>query len=280
MIAVEIDQESPLRDLEDGCAVDRVLLVGDVQRCTTRAGSEYLRLVVADRTARLPAVMWEPSDTVESGPVLRVLGRVSDHPRYGRQMIVSELQASVPDDTDLDTLLPGPGESLPALAARLESTIAGIRDRRLRSLLERLLGPAGELRQRFVRATAAKYNHHAYPGGLLEHSLQVVDAVRAVHESYRGIDRDLAVAGALLHDIGKLDAYDDDPVVRDMTDAGRLEGEIPIGYYLVRRAIEQLPEFPVTRARALLHIILSHHGLLEHASPVVPRTREATLVHA
>ena len=94
------------------------------------------------------------------------------------------------------------------------------------------------------------------------------------------IDRDLALAGALLHDIGKLDAYEDDPVAFDLTDAGRLEGEIPIGYYRVRRAIEQIPGFPEERAQALLHIVLSHHGLLEYGSPVVPCTREATLVHA
>ena len=280
MIANEIDEEAPLRELEDGCAVDRVLLVGDVQPCTARTGSEYVRLVVADRTARLPAVMWEPSDVVDHGPVLRVLGRVSDHPRYGRQVIVSELHDSDPDDTDLRLLLPGPEESLAELVVRLDRTISAIEDRWLRTLLERLLGPTGQRRERFIRASAAKYNHHAYPGGLLEHSLQVVQAVRDVGASYGGVDCDLAVAGALLHDIGKLDAYDDNPVARDMTDAGRLEAEIPMGYYTGRRAIEELAGFPVGCARALLHIILSHHRLLEYGSPVVPCTREATLVHA
>ena len=92
-------------------------------------------------------------------------------------------------------------------------------------------------------------------------------------------DRDVAVTGALLHDIGKLDAYTTDPLAIDMTDAGRLQGEIALGYYRVRRAIEELPGFPEELAAAVLHIILSHHGQLEHGSPVVPCTREATLVH-
>jgi 3'-5' exoribonuclease len=93
--------------------------------------------------------------------------------------------------------------------------------------------------------------------------------------TFGGINRDVAVAGALLHDIGKVDAYDD----HDLTDAGRLEGEIALGYYRVRSEIEDIPGFPPALAQAVLHIILSHHGALEFGSPVRPCTREATLVH-
>ena len=97
--------------------------------------------------------------------------------------------------------------------------------------------------------------------------------------TFPGLDRDVAVTGALLHDIGKLEAYTTDPQAIAMTDAGKLLGEIPLGYYLVRREIEELPGFSPETAQGLLHIILSHHGQLEHGSPVVPCTREATLVH-
>ncbi len=84
----------------------------------------------------------------------------------------------------------------------------------------------------------------------------------------------------LLHDIGKTQAYNDDPLAIDLTDAGRLLGEIPLGYYLIRRTIESIDGFDPELAQAVLHIILSHHGKLELGSPVVPATREATLVHA
>jgi 3'-5' exoribonuclease len=87
------------------------------------------------------------------------------------------------------------------------------------------------------------------------------------------------VTGALLHDIGKLEAYTPGPAAIDFTDAGRLQGEIPLGYYRVRRAIEEIDGFPPALAQAVVHIILSHHGSLEHGSPVLPATREATLVH-
>ena len=100
-----------------------------------------------------------------------------------------------------------------------------------------------------------------------------------ISTTFPGIDRDVAITGALLHDIGKLDAYTSDPLAIDLTDLGKLHGEIALGYYRIRREIEAIPAFPDELAAAVLHIILSHHGQLEHGSPVLPATREATLVH-
>jgi 3'-5' exoribonuclease len=128
-------------------------------------------------------------------------------------------------------------------------------------------------------APAAKRYHQAYRHGLLEHCLTVAQAVSAISATFPGIDRDVAVTGALLHDIGKLEAYEVHGGAISMSDRGRLHGEIPLGYYLVRRTIEGIDGFPPELAQAVLHIILSHHGSLEHGSPVVPCTREATLVH-
>jgi 3'-5' exoribonuclease len=152
----------------------------------------------------------------------------------------------------------------------------------LRILLERVFGERSELWAGYRVAPAAKYYHQAYRHGLLEHCLGVAQAVSAISATFGGIDRDVAVTGALLHDIGKLEAYTDgggrDRII-DLTDAGRLLGEIPLGYYRIRRMIEDIDGFPAELAQAVEHIILSHHGALEHGSPVVPCTREATLVH-
>ncbi len=109
--------------------------------------------------------------------------------------------------------------------------------------------------------------------------LGVAQAVSTISATFPGIDRDVAVTGALLHDIGKLEAYTDDAQSIDLTDAGRLHGEIALGYYRIRRMIEDIEGFPAELAQAVGHIILSHHGALEHGSPVLPCTREATLVH-
>ena len=142
-----------------------------------------------------------------------------------------------------------------------------------------MLGRDAPTWPRFRIAPAAKRFHQAYRHGLLEHTLSVAEAVSAISATFAGIDRDVAVAGALLHDIGKLDAYAFTGAAIAMTDAGKLHGEIPLGYYRVRRLIDEIDGFDSATAEAVLHIILSHHGCLEHGSPVVPCTREATLVH-
>src|SRR4029079_11143692 len=162
----------------------------------------------------------------------------------------------------------------------LRELIGTVQNRSLRELLDRFFGPETQIWARFREAPAAKHYHQAYAGGLLEHSLSVAQAVSAAANFFPGIDREIAVTGAILHDIGKTEAYNDDPLAIELTDAGRLEGEIPRGSYRVRREIEAIDGFDPDLAQAIVHIILSHHGQLEHGSPVVPATREATLVHA
>jgi 3'-5' exoribonuclease len=174
----------------------------------------------------------------------------------------------------------GPARSAAQMEAALRELVATVQERHLRLLLERVLGPGGRTWEAFREAPAAKRYHQAYRHGLLEHSLTVAQGVSAISATFGGVDRDVAVTGALLHDIGKLDAYTAaDPLAIELTDTGKLHGEIALGYYRIRREIEAIAGFPEQLAAAVLHIILSHHGALEHGSPVVPCTREATLVH-
>jgi 3'-5' exoribonuclease len=270
-----------VRDLRDGTAVDQVLLVREREVRQTRAGADYMRRALADRTGVVPAVVWDDvgdaSAAATAGEPVRVVGTFSDHARYGPQITVESLLA--PSEIDWERLLDAPAEPVTELEHRLDAHIDALTDPHLATLLERLLGFSAAPGRAFRRAFAAQYNHHAYCSGLLEHSLQVADTTAAAAQTFAGINRDLAICGALLHDIGKLDAYSGDDRAVELNDAGKLIGEIPSGYYTVRRAIEQISGFPVELAQAVLHIILSHHGCLEHGSPVVPMTREALLVH-
>ena len=177
-------------------------------------------------------------------------------------------------------MTPGPSRSVELMESDLRELIATVQSSHLRRLLTSLLGPESATWEAFREAPAAKHYHQGYRHGLLDHSLAVAQAVGALSTVFGGIDRDLAVTGALVHDIGKLDAYEfvDDETI-EMTRLGRLHGEIALGHYRIRSEIEQLKAFPAELEEALLHIILSHHGSLEHGSPVVPATREATLVH-
>jgi 3'-5' exoribonuclease len=173
----------------------------------------------------------------------------------------------------------GPFRPVEQMEADLRELVATVQRPHLRWLLTRLLGPDAATWPAYRDAPAAKHYHQAYRHGLLEHSLTVAQAVSAVSAVFPGIDRDLAVTGALLHDIGKLEAYGMQDGTIELSPLGRLQGEIALGYYRIRRLIEESDGFPAASAAALLHIILSHHGSLEHGSPVVPATREATLVH-
>jgi 3'-5' exoribonuclease len=272
-----------VREFEDGLDIDQVLLVRDVEARQKRDGSEFLKLTLADKTGCVPAMIWdrvaEFAELVKPGAPVRVIGRFGNHSRYGPQINVRALRAPTADGYSLDDLLDGPVREVDHMEEDLRQLVATIQDPHLQRLLHRVFGEGSPAWERYREAPAAKYYHQAYRHGLLEHSLGVAQAVSAISATFPGIDRDVAVTGALLHDIGKLEAYTAVPHAIDLTDAGRLEGEIALGYFRVRRLIEDIEGFPANLAQAVLHIILSHHGSLAHGSPVVPCTREATLVH-
>jgi 3'-5' exoribonuclease len=262
-----------VRELVDGQEIDQVLLVRG-----RRGSGDDLRLTLGDRTGTLTVRAGALGACCEPGDVVRVAGRYEAAPR-GAELRLRELRPAVEQEYALETLIDGPPRSADGMEADLRELVSTIQEPHLRALLDAVLGPASDTWRQFREAPAAKRYHQAYRHGLLEHSLTVAQSVSAIAANFGGIDRDVAVTGALLHDIGKLEAYTSDPLAIDMTDLGKLQGEIPLGYYRIRRAIEDLPRFPDRLAAAVLHIILSHHGTLEHGSPVVPCTREATLVH-
>jgi 3'-5' exoribonuclease len=263
--------------------VDQVLLVRDAERRQRRDGGDYMRLQLGDRTGSVSCMVWEElldtEELIRAGEPVRVGGRYIVHPRFGPQINLSRLEPAQPGSFDPAHLREGPARELAQMEAELRELLATVRQPHLHELLQRVFGEGSSLWQRFKLAPAAKHYHQAYRHGLLEHTLGVAQAVSAVSATFPGVDRELAIAGALLHDVGKLDTYACEGQAVELTDAGRLHGEIALGYYRIRREIEAIEGFPEELAQALGHVILSHHGALEHGSPVVPCTREATLVH-
>jgi 3'-5' exoribonuclease len=258
-----------VREFADGCEVAQALLVRRVERSD---GGEHLRLVLGDRSGSVPAVAAHSAGEIcRPGDVVFVTGILS-----GRELTVREVREAREDEYAREELHDGPRHDPGQMETDLRELLATVQNPHLRLLLSTVFADAWP---EYRDSPAGKRYHHAYRHGLLEHSLTVAQAVSAISATFPGIDRDVAVAGALLHDIGKLDAYELHAGAITMSDHGRLQGEIPLGYYRVRRAIEHLAGFPPELAQAVLHIILSHHGSLEHGSPVVPCTREATLVH-
>jgi 3'-5' exoribonuclease len=273
-----------VRDLVDGQEVDAIFVVRSHSRRQKRNGECFLKLQLGDVTGAVEAVLWDGVDELASacpsGSVVRVLGRYAVDERYGAAITIQRLRAAAEGEYDLEDLTEGPPIPYRQMAEDLDALIETVQRPHLRELLARMVDRSTAIGRAYHVAPAAKYYHQAYRHGLLEHCLSVAQGVSALAATFAAdIDRDIAVAGALLHDIGKVETYSSKNGAIELTDAGRLLGEIPLGYYRVRREIERIEGFPRSDAEALLHIILSHHGKLEHGSPVVPCTREATLVH-
>jgi 3'-5' exoribonuclease len=273
-----------VRELTDGERISLPFVVRERQLRQKKNGDDFLKLVLGDSSGTVAAIAWdrvsECFEAAKPGSVVIVEGRFSIHPQFGRQVKLAKVRVADPSEYDEEELAEGPHKPVALLEEELRELLATVQDRDLAALLARFFGPETEAWRRFRDTPAAKHYHQAYRGGLLEHTVSVAQSVSAASSLFPGIDRDVAVTGALLHDIGKTEAYNDDPLAIDLTDAGRLISEIPLGYYRVRREIEEIEDFAPATAQAVLHIILSHHGSLEHGSPVVPCTREAALVHA
>jgi 3'-5' exoribonuclease len=281
--AAEPGARVSVRALVAGQEVQGVFGVRERDLRQKKNGDAWLRLVLCDSSGSVEAVSWDDAEAryalAEPGGAVHVKGIFETSERWGSKVKLAEIRRAEAQEYDAAELASSSHVPLDRLEQDLRQLLATIQDPQLGRLLERFFGERSERWSRFREAPAAKVYHQAYRHGLLEHTISVAQAVSAASAYFPGIDRDVAVTGALLHDIGKTEAYNDDRMAIDLTDAGRLQGEIPLGYYLVRREIEEVPGFEPALAQAVLHIILSHHGALEHGSPVVPCTREAVLVH-
>ncbi len=274
-----------VRELREGAEVQCVLLVRAAELRAGPDGGEHLRLVLGDRSGSLPAIVCDDVAAIAAiataGVAVHVSGRLQAgaHDAGELELRITALTRAEPGSYEPADLADGPPRSAAQMESDLRELLATVQDRDLRRLLAAVFGSDSPLWPRYRSAPAAKRFHQAYRHGLLEHSLSVAQAVSAISATFTEINRDVAVTGALLHDIGKLDAYAFAGGAIEMTDAGKLHGEIPLGYYRVRSLIDDIDGFDASTAEAVLHIILSHHGSLEHGSPIVPCTREATLVH-
>jgi len=267
-----------LSELRQGQQVRGVFAVGQVATRPTRTGNAFLSLVLRDRTGTMDAVGWEHAHLaprLEVGSIVQVSGLVDEY-QGNPQIKLTEL-VPLEEPVDPTFFLPEGPEDREQLAERLARIREGIATPHLQQLLDLLFEQEGLL-DAYLRFPAAKHRHQAYVGGLAEHSLNMAEHARYCAGFYPELDGDLLVTAALLHDIGKLEEFRMDTVI-DYTDAGRLEGHIVLGDRLVRRVAESIPDFPAEQCMLLSHLILSHQGRLEHASPVTPKSLEGLVLY-
>ena len=271
--------------LADGTDITACYLVCEQQRKATKQDKLYLRLVLADRTGSVDGVIGEDAEALEPfcGPeeIVGVRGRVG---RYQNklQLTIREVEPLRIRSADLEHFLAASPRDHTAMCKELDALIRSVEDLALCTLLRRCLGPGTALGQAFRVHPAAKRNHHAYVGGLLEHSLSVANSCDRLADHYRSqgaeIDRDLLVAGALLHDIGKVRELTGGPSI-GYTAEGSLLGHIVIGINLVTREAEAITGLARDRILLLQHLIASHQGKPEWESPKAPQTVEALILH-
>ncbi len=266
--------------LHEGQQVDDLFLVSRKTLAETKAGKPYLALALMDRTGEIEARLWDNAEQydamAEAGNFVRVRATARSY-RDQLQLVVNSLQAVSEAEVRLEDFMPASPRPREVMVAELESVIARMEDRPLHDLMRAIF--SGETLERFSRAPAAKKMHHAYLGGLLEHTLSVTGMAALTAKHYQGLDRDLLLAGALVHDIAKIREFSYDRLPFDYTDSGRLIGHLVLGAEMVREAATRVPELSADRLDQLVHLVLSHHGRHDFGAPVLPMTPEALVLH-
>ena len=290
-----------VRDLREKQAVVTVFRVTRKARHTARNGKTFLVVGFGDRTGEIDGRIFERVEAAEGafqvGDYVLVKGQVVAF--HGKPQLVAEtVERLDPEPIDAAEFAPPPAESPPAPAARAPEPSGetpagdGIRAAaQIRDLVERVEDPHvkalllaflddPEVARGLPVAPAAKGAHHAYRGGLAEHILSVMRLAHRIADHYPVLDRDLVVAGALLHDIGKISELTYGDGSTGYTDEGRLVGHLVSTAQAIHTKASRIPDFPRALEHHLTHLVLAHHGQLEHGSPKLPATLEALAVHA
>ena len=278
-----------LPSLTVGARVQHELLVFERADKTTRDGNPFVVLTLGNRTGQIPtAPIWSEqidrgwTDGVRKGTIVQAIGQVALYARNGqarRQLELTAPLAPLPTERfTAEEFLPTVGDTT-RLWDFVDRTRAKIQSATLRGAVD-LLFADDDFRLRFERAPGSTGGHHAKIGGLLLHVSEVVRIARETAKTMRA-DGDIVTAGALLHDVGKVDAYEIGPTGFTYTPCGLLVGHVVLGVLMLERAIARAGGRVCTDGQLLelQHLILSHHGSLEFGSPVQPMTTEAEILH-
>ncbi len=277
-------EQPSVRQLKEGDAFQGFLLALEAAYKVSTKGSEYLELKVGDASGDLKAFLWDvraisgDMEAVRADAFLWVKGTVTSYNGRLQLKLDKARFAADAEVGDFSAFFPMSTRPVPEMLAELDAWLDSVRDPWIAQLLKGFFREDAELRAAFALAPAAKSMHHAFLGGLLEHSLSVLGMAERACAHYPGLNRDLVLAGALLHDVGKTAELSYQRSV-GYTDAGNLLGHIALESEWISSAVGKIAGFPEMLRLQILHIVLSHHGRLEFGSPVLPKTPEALLVH-
>jgi 3'-5' exoribonuclease len=265
--------------------IDQVFLASQKQLRPNRNGNLYLQVELSDRTGSISARMWNADDAdyraFEDGDFIRVEGATQLY-QGALQLIATSVCKARQEEVEFDDFACLTPADIDRMAIRVAELLRAMKNPELRNLAECFLADE-ELMARFTRSPAGVKNHHAYPGGLLEHVLNLMEVVDRVVDRYPAIDADLLMMGAFLHDLGKIEELSCDKGFA-YTDAGQLLGHTVLAVSMLDQKVaeaerlsgEQMCCETVLR---LKHMIVSHHGQYEFGAPKLPMTLEAIALH-
>ena len=269
-----------VNEIDAGQVIDDIFVARDKQTAFKKDGDPYLTLRLGDRSGDIRAVVWDNveafSKVFVAGDYIKIRGNSAEY-RGTLQLVVQHIKQLDPADIDARDFLPTTERDVDRMLGRLIEISQTVKNRHLSRLLSAFFEDK-DFVDGLKAAPAAKKMHHAYLGGLLEHTLSIAMLVQAIAEHYKGIDKDLLLTGGVLHDIGKVHEFSYETHI-DYSDAGRLLNHIVIGVEMLEEKISRIDDFPEEMALVLKHLIVSHHGTRDFGSPEPPKTLEAIILH-
>ena len=267
-------------DIVAGETFQDIFVLAEKSMAHKRDGNPFLTVALADKSGQIRGVVWDDVATAASaavtGDYVFVKAAASEY-RGTLQLVVKSIQAVPIEGVSPADFLPSTKRDVDQMFTRLKALTDSIRAPELKALMDAFWNDA-EFTRLFQQAPAAKQMHHAYVGGLLEHTLSMALLADKVAGHYGGVDRDLLLVGVVLHDVGKVRELSFSRSI-DYTDEGRLLSHIVIGVQMVEDKIQTIPDFPAHQAAMVKHMIVSHHGTRDFGSPEPPKTIEAVLLN-
>ena len=275
--------QSDLTELTIGKIVDHFLMIRKIEIRNTKTGKKFLSMELGDKSGSINTNVWNDTagfdniaDKGKVGDIIKVSGSIDEFQAIP-QIKVSSIRLSIPaDNVEVKDFLPRSARDPELMIKELLVSIEDISNAHLKELLKNIF--SGERIEKFKTAPAGKSWHHGYIHGLIEHTLEMIKICDLMCDFHPQINRDLLVSGAILHDFGKTEELSYDSAF-NYSDKGKLIGHIVICASMIEEETKKIGEFPEELKNLLIHLILSHQGKLEYATPVVPKTVEAITLY-
>lgn len=273
-------KEIYVNQIKERDRVNTVFLVREKITAMAKNGKPYMTLKLMDSTGEVEGRVWDRVDDLssqfDSDDFVRIDAKASVY--LGKmQLIVQQLEKLSEEAVDLGDFLPVSKRSAQEMRHELDALLDSLQNPYVEALLRAFFDDE-EFYALYSKAPAAKSMHHAYLGGLLEHSLAIAALAEDVAGRYPQVDRDLLISGAMLHDVGKVMELSFKRSI-GYTDEGKLVGHIVIGVQMIEDRVRNIPGFPPELSMMIKHLLLSHHGQYEFGSPKRPKFLEAVILN-